>query len=136
MIVRNAIVAVALLSLIGCSTVQTIQTVQPEAIGTQVEPGDRAIIVARSGVTYDLRVQEVAADSLTGKAESGKRYRVMYSAIGSIRVERPNPAATAAGGVAVVGVVLAVLLIVAIGEGMEDLGEAFACIFGGCDDDE
>jgi hypothetical protein len=130
---RKAVVAVMLVSLVGCTTTQTLRDVTPETVVHQVEPGDRAIIVAKNGKTYDLLVLEVGTDSLVGKTEPGKLYRVKYTAIESIRIERTDRA-RAREGVALlvlVGIGLVVLIVV----GMRKLGEELSCNFGACDDE-
>jgi hypothetical protein len=62
----------------------------PAAIQAQLKPGDRVRIEVRDGRSFELRVVRVEAESLTGAADSGKQFRVRYSAIE--RLERDDGA--------------------------------------------
>lgn len=91
---RMVMVVWTLVCFTGCTSMRAIEDPAPEHIREQVKVGDEIRVVATDGTTYDLEVTQVAEDSLTGKTESGKRYRVPYSAIVSIEVSKVSAAKT------------------------------------------
>ena len=102
----RAIMAVwTLLCFTGCTSIQAIKEPTPDRIRAQVEVGDEIHVSATNGTIYDLEVTRMDDDSLTGRAESGKRYKVPYSAIESIEV-RGASAARTGGALGVVTLVL------------------------------
>ena len=82
------LVVLCLLCFTGCTTLRTLEDATPVRIQDAVEVGDRVRVDASNGKAYYLEVTKVEADSLTGKADNGKHYRIRYSAITEIRVER------------------------------------------------
>ena len=81
----------ALLLMFGVSTghaaMRPLADASPAAIQQQVKPGDEVRVVVRGGRSYDLKVTRVESETLTGAADSGKHYRIRYSAIERIEVE-------------------------------------------------
>jgi hypothetical protein len=81
----------------GHAAGQPLENVSPAAIQQRVQPGDEVRIVVRDGRSYELEVTRVEEESLTGTAESGKNYKIRYSAIERIEialvaeVEAPAP---------------------------------------------
>ncbi len=65
----------------------------PDDISQRVHPGDEVRIVTHAGHTLNLRVTKVEQDSLTGSADTGKHYRVQYSAIREFEVTVGAPPA-------------------------------------------
>ncbi len=102
---RVIVVAWTLLCFTGCTSMQAIKDPSPDRIRGQVEVGDDVRVVATNGKTYDLEVTGVDEDSLSGKAESGKRYRIPYSVIASIEVSQASAGKTG-GALAAVALIL------------------------------
>ena len=108
---RYAVVAFTLLSFTGCTTMQPIEDFSPSKIREEVHVGDEVEIVTTSGKVYALRVQEVGEDSLSGQAASGKRYKVEFGAIKTIRTARVDVARSAtAGGVTLIAILTALFI--------------------------
>lgn len=86
---------IALLLTLSTSTawpaMQPVEDLSPAGIRAQLEPGDRVRVEVRDGRSFELRVTRVEAESFTGAADSGKQFRVRYSAIE--RLERDHGAA-------------------------------------------
>lgn len=113
MLARNALVALTLVCFTGCSTLRPIEDFSPSRIVAEVKPGDRVHIVALTGVIYDLDVLKVEDDSLTGKAKSGKQYKIIYEAIQSIEVEKPDLVKSVGGTLGTVVVLAGIALVYA-----------------------
>jgi hypothetical protein len=87
---KAAVVALMLLSLVGCTSMQPIEDFSPSRIRAQVEEGDEVHIVTRKGSIYDLTVTRVTGDAVEGRTGSGKRYKVAFEAIEYIEVQRTD----------------------------------------------
>ena len=121
MIFRNGVLILSLMSFTACTTMRPIEDFSPSQLRQEVEVGDEVEIVATNGKRYELEVTKVEADALYGEADSGKRYKVPFESIQSIRVEKVSGWRTA--GVTVV--VYYVLTAIAIGYALSMVG-------GGC----
>jgi hypothetical protein len=111
---RNAVVAVMILSIAACSTLQPIEDFSPSRIRQQVEPGDEVHIVVLAGAAYDLTVERVDADSLTGRASSGKRYKIQFEAIRHIEVAEMDAVKTVGGTLATAYIVVSAIILYAV----------------------
>jgi len=107
---RDAVVAFALLSLTGCTTLRPIEDFSPSRIRAGVEVGDRVRIVTLADVRYDLKVTKVEADALYGIAKSGKHYKVMFEAMRTIEVEKVAGWKVATGVGTAIGVLAAAVV--------------------------
>lgn len=113
-ICQAVVVVATLLAFTGCSTMRLLDERSPASIQQNVGPGDRVRIAASNGKVYELTVTEVEADSLTGKAASGKRYKVQYAAINAIEVQEADVLASVGAGLGTLLVVSTVALLVAL----------------------
>jgi hypothetical protein len=111
---RRAIVAVVVVSLVGCTSLAPLEDFSPSRIQQAVRPGDEVHIVVLAGASYDLTVQRVDADSLTGRSSSGKSYRIMFEAIRSIEVEEVDAVATVGGTLVTAYVVVSAIVVYAL----------------------
>jgi len=120
---RGAVVALTLLSFTACTTMRPIEGFEPAKAQQHVQVGDEVRIVLASGAVYELVVTKVEADSLVGKAESGKHWRIKYDAIKQIESEESDALTSVAAGVGITAVVLyvvAVLGALALFKALED----------------
>ena len=123
MLLRHAVVAITLLSFTACTSMRPIEDFSPAKVHQHVQVGEKVHVVMASGAVYDLVVTKVEADSLVGKADSGKHWRIRYDAIQSMEAEEPDAlksVAAGVGGTVVVLYVVAVALVYAIFEGLEE----------------
>jgi hypothetical protein len=123
MLFRNAVLALAVLSFTACTTMRPIEDFSPVKVHQHVHVGDEVHIVLASGAVYDLVVTKVEADSLLGKAESGKHWRIKYDAIKSIEAEEPDALKSVAagiGGTVAVLYVLTAAFVYMMFEGLEE----------------
>lgn len=119
------------LALAGCTSMRPVGEISPTGIAQAVAPGDQVRIVLRDGRQFDLDVDRVDGESLTGTADSGRRFRIRYSAVRTIQVEDVDAAKTAGAGAAVY-VVTGLVATLLFAEMMEDFGEGLAeGMFGG-----
>jgi len=107
MIFRNTVVMLTLLSFTACTTMQPMEDFSPSKIRDEVEVGDRVEIIATTGMTYDVEVLELGDTFVMGRTDAGKRYKIQYEAIKTIRVAEVSPLKTVGG----IGVTLYVVLI-------------------------
>jgi hypothetical protein len=121
MLFRYAVIAITLLSLTACTTMQTIEDFTPAKVHQYVDQGDEVHIVMANGAVYDLVVTKVEADSLVGKADSGKHWRIKYAAIRHIEVEEHDALKSTVAGVGGGLVVLYSLAILAFVSAMDNL---------------
>jgi hypothetical protein len=112
MVLRGAVVTLTLLSFTACTTMRPIEDFSPAKVHQYVEVGEEVRIVLASGAVYDLVVTKVEADSLVGRAESGKHWRIKYDAIKSIEAEESDALKSVAAGVGITAVVLYVVAVV------------------------
>ena len=118
---RNLVVAIALLCFAGCATTRTLETLTPEGIQRRVEPGDVVHVDVRDGRGFEIRVDKVEADALTGTTIENRRFRIPYSAIEALQIrEGRTGAAVGAGALAIVGPIVVIALIVGFGEEVLD----------------
>jgi hypothetical protein len=111
--------------------VRTVENPSPATIQQSVRPGDTVRVGVRDGRVFELAVEQVEADALTGATVAGKRYRIPYATVKTIEVGDVSSGTT----VATVAIVAGAIAIVAIiFEGFEDFGEAFADAITGGDD--
>jgi hypothetical protein len=111
---KAATVALTLLAFTGCTTMRLVEERSPESIQQHVARGDDVRIAASDGKVYELHVTQVEAESLTGTAANGKRYKVHYSGIRALEVEEVSVLGTLAGGVGTLAVVGTVALAIAL----------------------
>lgn len=93
---RSSVIALllALFTSTAWPAMRPVEDLSPAGIQAQLKPGDRVRVAVRDGRSFELRVTRVEAESLTGAADSGKQFRVRYSAIE--RLERDDGAAAPA----------------------------------------
>lgn len=120
---KAAVVALVLPAFVACSSLRPLEDFSPSRILAQVEPGDEVHIVVLKGAIYDLTVVRVDADSLTGRASSGKRYKIMFEAIQYIEVEEGDAVKTIGATVLTAYVVLSALVIYAIAAFFESIDD-------------
>jgi hypothetical protein len=101
-----------LLSFTACTTMRPIEDFSAAKVPQYVQVGEEVHIVLASGAVYDLVVTKVEADSLVGRAESGKHWRIKYDAIQSIEAEEPDALKSVGAGVGIAAVVLYVVAVV------------------------
>lgn len=95
----------------GCTSLQTV-AVPGEAAGrVAVEIGETVVVTTRTGQVQRFKVSEVADDALVGND-----VRIAYVDMASLQALRPDKGKTMTVW-AVVGVVLIVALVAALGEG-------------------
>jgi len=123
MLFRSAVVTLTLLSFTGCTTMRPIEDFSPAKVHQHVQVGEEVHIVLASGAVYDLVVTKVEADSLVGRAESGKHWRIKYDAIRHIEAEEPDAFKSVAAGIGTTVAVLYVVLAVAAYAFFESLEE-------------
>ena len=91
--------------LCGCATTsRTWEQPEAETLQHKLKAGDRVTVVSSSGKTYRFEVTSFSADTLYG--QGGKtRYKIAYSMIDSIQVERSRawPGIVGVTAVVVVG---------------------------------
>jgi hypothetical protein len=110
MLFRRAVIVLTLLSFTACTTMRPIEDFSPAKVHQYVQVGEEVHIVLASGAVYDLVVTKVEADSLVGKAESGKHWRIKYDAIKSLESEEPDAFKSIAAGIGTTVAVLYVLV--------------------------
>ena len=110
---RSAVVAVALLCLTACTTTRPLADVSVATIKDEVAVGERVVIVATNGKTYDFEVTAVDPDALWGRDQAGKRYKVAFAAIESIQADQVSVGATVGGTATVLGAILTAAAVVA-----------------------
>ena len=113
-VARVAVVVLTLLSFTACTSLRPIEDFSPSRIRAQVEAGDDVHIVTRKGATYDLTVTRVESDALTGRAASGKLWKVQYEAIEYIEVAETDLVGTAGGVLMTFYVVVVTVTTIAI----------------------
>lgn len=111
---RAAVVATTLLCFTACTSLQPLEQVGSTQIREEVEVGERVIIEASNGQTYDLEVTKLGDDALWGRAKTGKYYKIPFAAIKSIKAEQLSGSRTAGGTSIVLGAALTVVVVVAI----------------------
>ena len=119
--------AAALLALAGCASVHTIENPSPASIQQQVEPGDVVRVSVKDGRTFELAVEKVEAESLTGSTVENRRFRIPYSTIQALEV-RDGQADGTSGVVAlmvIAGIAVIVVVANAFEEFFDDLADAF-----------
>ena len=120
---QRAVVALVIVATTACTTMRPIEAFSPATAQQHLRVGDEVHIVLAGGAAYDLIVTKVEADSLVGKAESGKHWRIKYDAIRSIEAEEPDAfksVASGIGGAAVVLYAMAVVVVHAMFKGLEE----------------
>lgn len=110
----TAVVVLALLAHTGCTTMRTVEGRSPASIQQNVGPGDRVRVAASNGKVYELTVTAVEAESLTGKAGNGKRYKIQYAAINAIEVQEGDVARSVGAGLVTLYVVSIAAVLVAL----------------------
>lgn len=92
---------------------------------TQVIAGDEVRITTKAGRTYDLNVTQTSEDSIVGRDDSGKLWKVPFDQIQTLEVEEISTAKTAGAalaGVSLTAVTLFILGTVAFGMAIESAG--------------
>jgi hypothetical protein len=107
-------VVLTLLAFTGCSTMRLLDERSPASIQQNVAPGDRVRVAASNGKVYELTVTAMEADSLTGKADNGKRYKIRYAAINAIEVQEGDVGKSIGAGLVTLYVVSVAALLVAL----------------------
>lgn len=114
---KNVVVAVTLLAFTGCATTRTLETLTPEGIQRQIEPGDVVKVAVKDGRTFVIEVEKVEADSLTGTTIESRRYRIPYSTITALEVQGDKTGAAAgAGALILIGTVVILAAVIGFGE--------------------
>jgi hypothetical protein len=80
--------------LIGCTTMRTVQSINPADIGTTIKPGDQVHVIVKDGRTFDFEVAAVEKDMLIGKANK-MTYKVGFSEIRTLQRAEHSHAKTA-----------------------------------------
>ena len=114
MLFRRAVVAAVIVSLTACSTMRAIEDFSPSRIQEQVAVGDEVRIAATNGKVYELTVTQVEAESLTGRTTGGKVFKVQYTAIQYIEVEKIDGWKTAGATLGSAVIVLYALMVYAL----------------------
>jgi hypothetical protein len=86
-----AALLLALFTSTAWTAMRPVEDRSPAGLQAQLKPGDRVRVEVRDGRSFELRLTRVEAESLTGAADSGKQFRIRYSAIE--RLERDDGAA-------------------------------------------
>lgn len=107
--IRNGVVLLLVVSLVACSTTRTWHTVPVERAASGVQEGDRVKLVA-NGASYVLTLTAVGPDGLYGTADSGKRYKIVYATITSLKVEHRETESHAAAFLGGAGIAMAVVI--------------------------
>ncbi|MGH8505075.1 MAG: hypothetical protein ACRETM_03830 [Stenotrophobium sp.] len=84
---KAIIVAVVVLSLIGCTSVLVVPGSDPQAILKKIKPGDQVEILTMKGQTYQMEVAYLSPLTVTG-VEDQRRYTIAYSQIKSIEISK------------------------------------------------
>jgi uncharacterized protein YceK len=103
----------------GCATTRNFEQPDARFLQSEIERGDRVLVVAKNGKTYRFAVTTVTADTLYGEGNR-KRYKVAFAAIDSIEVERDHPVAATSG---VLGAVLTVGLVAVVVAALENMSD-------------
>ena len=111
---RAVTVLLTLLAFTGCTTMRLLDERSPASIQQNVERGDRVRVAVSNGKVYDLEVTEVEADSLTGRADNGKRYKIRYSGIQALEVREVSVVGTVGAGLGTLTVIGIAVLAVAL----------------------
>ena len=111
---RTATIVLTLFSFTACTTMRTIQDPSPTGIQQEVEPGDEVRIALMDGRKFNVEVEKVGSDSLTGVTPKGKRYKFDYASIRWLEVEETDTGGVVGSIVGGIGVAyLAALVFVA-----------------------
>ena len=118
---KNLVAAITLLAFTGCATTRTLESVTPAAIQQQVEPGDVVKVAVRDGRTFEIEVEKVEADALTGTTIENRRFRIPYSTIETVQVQGDRTgAAVGAGGLIIIGTVAVLAAVIGFGDELWD----------------
>jgi hypothetical protein len=90
------VLAWGLLGVVPGAAAQVLDDLSPAAIQRAVAPGDVVQAKVNDGRSFDLRIDKVEAESLTGTTLEDRRFRIRYSALTALEVRSK---ATAGGGV-------------------------------------
>ena len=107
----KVLAGITLLAFTGCAVVRPVQDFEPAAIRQQVRPGDVVHARITDGRSFELKVDTLDAESLTGTTVDGRRFRIDYASIAERQVRDPGQAAAGIGllvlgALAFVGVLL------------------------------
>ena len=105
---------VTLLAFTGCTTMRMLEERSPASIQQNVDRGDRVRVAAGDGRVYELTVTKVEADSLTGRADNGKLYKIRYSGIQALEVREADLIGTVGAGLGTAVVIAGIALVVAL----------------------
>ena len=111
-----------LLAFTACTSLRAIEDFSPSSLRAQVEVGDEVHVVARNGKVYDMTVTRVGDGVLEGDG-GGKRYKIAFEAIQHIEVAETDLVDTAAGTLATIGTVLALIVTYALIRITDDLSD-------------
>jgi hypothetical protein len=114
-VIRQAVVALTLLSFTACTTMQPVRDFTPSKIFEEVDVGDRAIVYATNKQTYDIRVSRIEADALYGYThDRAHHYKIPFESIQSIKVEKVSAwkIFTGFGAVVTIGVIAFIYAII------------------------
>lgn len=119
---RTIVALMLSICLIGCTSMKAVEV--PTATSTaQVEAGDKVRVTTKVGRVYALEISKMADDSMTGRDEAGKLWKVPFDQIQTIEVEKVNAGKTAGAtfaGIGLAAIALFVLGTIAFGKAMED----------------
>ena len=107
--IRNFVVLLTVISLLGCTTLQPLADAQPATIQQSVKVGDTVEIERTDGTHQTLKVDAVRGNALAG-THAGKRYQVPLGEIRSIGTREMSSSAktwTIVGIIAAVGALIA-----------------------------
>ncbi|WP_026353273.1 hypothetical protein [Solimonas variicoloris] len=108
---KNLLVLLLALSLIGCTTMRAVDTAAPRAIQDNVDVGDIVRVALTSGPVYELTVKQVTPTFLVGVDRDGKSWKVTAAQIKDLSVKKTSGLKTT-GLVFVLGILAAVGLAV------------------------
>ncbi len=121
---RFVLAVLTSISLISCTTMKAVERPTPST-PNQVAVGDDVRVTTKAGKTYALEITAVAETSMTGREETGKLWRVPFSQIETLEVEKVSAAKSVGLGLGIT-VLLWGAAILAMGYAMdkafEDIG--------------
>jgi hypothetical protein len=97
-VLRGVFLAAGLLGFAPGAAAQVLEDLSPAAIQRAVAPGDVVQAKVKDGRTFDLRIDKVEAESLTGTTLEQRRFRIRYSALAALEVRSKATAGAGAGG--------------------------------------
>lgn len=121
---KSFLALLASLSLIGCSTMHTVERVE-SASASSIQAGDHIIVTMIQGDTVAMTVRSAGNDTLRGIDDSGRLWEIPTRAIESVQLKQiEQEKRFSAGktlGLSLIGVVaLLVISAIALANALED----------------